>query len=43
VGMLLPAAKPEVTPESATTIPSNDAAIPILVAVIFEFIISIPF
>jgi hypothetical protein len=39
VGVLLPAAKPDVTPESATTIPNIDAAIPILVAVIFEFII----
>jgi hypothetical protein len=43
VGALPPAAKPEVTPESATTIPSIEAAIPTLVPVNFPLFISIPF
>jgi hypothetical protein len=43
VGALLPAAKPEVIPESATTIPNIDAAIPTLVATNLLFLISHPF
>jgi hypothetical protein len=39
VGALPPAAKPEVTPESAATIPSIEAAIPILVTVNFPLFI----
>jgi hypothetical protein len=38
-----PAAKPEVTPDSATTIPNIDVAIPTLVATNLPFLISYPF
>ncbi len=38
-----PAAKPEVMPDSATTIPNIDVAIPTLVATNLPFLISHPF
>jgi hypothetical protein len=43
VGAEVPAAKPEVMPDSATTIPNIDAAIPTLVATNLLFLISHPF
>ena len=43
VGADEPAAKPEVMPDSATTIPNIDAAMPTLVATNLLFLISHPF